>query len=167
MTKLSYSRNGQDYTLDTTALPQAALDYLLQYGFSQSLQDSIAGRAKAVREEMLARPENAPADWTPPSETEIAEMVSDDAHGTLLKRLDAIRNGSVATRGPAAPRDETAGIVREILLSIAKAKGVKLPKADSEEYAKMAGRVREAKAEYIAAELERRKNAVAEIELDL
>lgn len=159
--RLSYTHTvAGELTLDTETLPQAALDYLLQYGFSQSLQDSIAGRAKAVREEVLK--DNPEA-----SEADIKEAVDNELTGALLKRLDAIKAGEVATRGSGTPRDPAAGIVREMLQAIAKKQGKKLPKADSPEYAAMAAKVRAAKATEIAAELERRRNAVDDLDIEI
>lgn len=164
MTKLSYTREGTEFAIETATLPEAAITYLLQYGFAQSLQDSIAGRAKAVRDEMVA--EGKKEGNEAPTEAEIAEAIKQDLLGTLEKRMNAIMAGTVATRSPGAPKDEAAGIVREILLAHAKSKGLKLPKADSDEYAALAAKVREAKADYIKGELARRKEAVAlDIEL--
>ena len=54
MTKVTYTHaTAGELSLETSTLPESAISYLLQYGFSQSLQDSIAGRAKAVREELF------------------------------------------------------------------------------------------------------------------
>lgn len=167
MTKVSYSRDGVEYALEVETLPATAIAYLLQYGFAQSLQDSIAGRAKAVRDELTTKPEGAAGDWQPPSEAAIAEAIKSDLAGTLAKRMDAISRGEVASRGQAEPKDPAAGIVRELLVAYAKSKGKKLPKADSDEYKAMAAKMREAKAEWIAAELARRAAVADEIDIDL
>ena len=165
MTKLSYERNGKTYTIESGDVV-GGLDYLLQYGFSQSLQDSIAGRAKAVRDELTTRPEGN-TDWNMPDEATIEAAIAEDIDGMLQKRMNAILAGTVAVRGSAAPRDPAAGIVRELLVAWAKAKGKKLPKADSDEYAQLAAKMREVKADHIKAELARRAEAAADIEIDL
>lgn len=167
MTKLSYERGGKTYEAESTALPETAIAYLLQYGFSQSLQDSIAGRAKAVAEEMLPPVMDRKPDFVVPTQAQIDAAVAADIDGQLGKRLDAIVAGTVATRGPGAAKDPTSGIVRELLVAWAKGKDKKLPKADSDEYKALAAKMREAKADWIKAELERRATVADEIDIEL
>lgn len=167
MTTLSYERNGKTYTTDSDKLPATAIAYLLQYGFAQSLQDSIAGRAKAVAEEMLPPVADRKPDFVVPTEEQIKAAILSDLDGQLNKRLDAIVAGTVATRGPGVARDPTSGIVRELLVAYAKSKGKKLPKADSDEYKAMAEKMRTAKADWIKEELERRAEIADEIDIDL
>lgn len=166
MTTLSYERNGKTYTAEVETLPAPAIAYLLQYGFAQSLQDSIAGRAKAVEQE-LRNPDPKPANWVLLPDDQIANAVASDIEGTLNKRLDAIIAGSVATRGPGVARDPSSGIVRELLVAWAKEKGKKLPKADSDDYKALATKMREIKADFIKAELARREELALEIDIDL
>ena len=154
-TKLSYVRDGIEYACEVEALPPASIAYLLQYGFAQSLQDCIAGRAKAVREEGG-------------DETAIAQ----DLAGTLGKRLDAILQGTVGVRQSAESilPGRSAMFVRvakEFLTAIAKAQGKKLPKADSDEYRAMLRKVAEAKASEIEAEAARRTQATSGVEIEL
>lgn len=167
MTTLSYERNGKTYSAEVESLPAPAIAYLLQYGFAQSLQDSIAGRAKAVMEEMLPPVADRKPDFVAPAKEAIAAAILQDLDGQLNKRLDAIVAGTVATRGPGVARDPTSGIVRELLVAYAKAKGKKLPKADSDEYKAMADKMRQVKADYIAAELARRAEIEGEINIEL
>lgn len=167
MTTLSYERGGKTYTTEVETLPATAIAYLLQYGFSQSLQDSIAGRAKAVADEMLPPVADRKADFVVPTQAQIDAAVASDIEGQLGKRLDAIKAGSVATRGAGVARDPAAGIVRELLVAWAKAKGGKLPKADSDEYKALAAKMSAAKADWIKAELERRAAVGAEIDIEL
>lgn len=164
MTTLSYERNGKTYSTEVETLPATAIAYLLQYGFSQSLQDSIAGRAKAVEQE-LRNPDPKPQGWVLLPDDQITNAIASDIEGTLNKRLDAIVAGNVATRGPGTARDPAAGIVRELLVAWAKGKDKKLPKADSDEYKALAEKMRTAKADYIKAELERRATVDIDIEL--
>lgn len=167
----------KSFTLDTATITPEGIAYLLQYGFSQSLQDCVAGRAKKVRDEYTKAYETALAaserDGTeepdPIDEDEVEAAVEADLQGAMGKRLDAIRDGSVAIRVHSGneAKDPTSGIVRELLVAWAKSKGGKLPKADSEEYRALAGKMRELKADYIATELERRRSAVAELDIEL
>lgn len=166
MTTLSYERNGKVYSTEVETLPATAIAYLLQYGFAQSLQDSIAGRAKAVETE-LRNPDPKPQGWVLLPDDQIANAVASDIDGTLMKRLDAIIAGSVATRGPGVARDPAAGIVRELLVAWAKEKGKKLPKADSDDYKALAAKMREIKADFIKAELARREELALEIDIEL
>lgn len=167
MTKLSYERGGKVYETESSTLPETAIAYLLQYGFSQSLQDSIAGRAKAVAEEMLPPVADRKPDFVVPTQADIDAAVAADIDGMLQKRTAAIIAGSVATRGPGIARDPAAGIIRELLVAWAKAKGGKLPKADSDEYKALAGKMATAKADWIKGELERRAALEAEINIEL
>lgn len=165
MTTLSYERGGKVYATEVETLSATAIAYLLQYGWAQSLQDSIAGRAKAVAEEMLPPVADRKADFVVPTQTQIDAAVATDIDGMLQKRSAAIIAGTVATRGTGVARDPAAGIVRELLVAWAKAKGKKLPKADSDEYKALADRMREIKADDIKNELERRAALDVDIEL--
>jgi hypothetical protein len=167
MTTLSYERNGKVYSTEVETLPPTAIAYLLQYGFSQSLQDSIAGRAKAVVEELLPPIAERKPGFVVPTQEQIDAVVAEDIEGQLNKRLDAIKAGNVATRGTSVARDPAAGIVRELLVAWAKAKGGKLPKADSDEYKALADKMRAAKADWIKAELARRAEVAGEIDIEL
>lgn len=167
MTTLSYERGGKTYTTEVESLSATAIAYLLQYGFSQSLQDSIAGRAKAVAEEMLPPVADRKQDFVVPTQAQIDEAIAADIDGMLQKRTAAIVAGSVATRGSGVARDPAAGIVRELLVAWAKVKGGKLPKADTDEYKALAGKMATAKADFIAAELVRRASVSDEIDIEL
>lgn len=94
MTTLTYGRHGQTYSTKVEDLPAEAIAYLLQYGWAQSLQDSVAGRAKKVRDE---------ADGE--SESEIVAMIREDEHGTMLKRF--VESRAVAIDTEVARRMET------------------------------------------------------------
>ena len=169
MTKLTYTREGQEFSCDVESLPPAALAYLLQYGWAQSLQDCIAGRAKAVREEFA---ENAAKGLgVPLDEATIAAAVSADILGTLAKRADAIRAGEVGVRSPVASilPGRSAGFIsvaKEWLRAYAKAKGLKLPKADSDDYRALLAKYAQAMGEKIEAEAARRA-ATLDVDLDL
>jgi hypothetical protein len=160
--KVTYTRNEKTYEIDTDQVV-GGLAYLLQYGFSQSLQDSIAGRAKSVREEMTDA-KDKPAGWTVPSEAVIAAAIDADIDGMLQKRSAAILAGTVAVR-TSEPKDPWAGIIREILVKSAAKQGKKLPKADSDEYKALVEKVRTSKADWITKELARRAKMDMDIEL--
>lgn len=53
MVATRYARHGRTWGLDTDDL--SSLDYLLQYGYSQSMQDVVAGTRKSVWEELADR----------------------------------------------------------------------------------------------------------------
>jgi hypothetical protein len=100
--------------------------YLVQYGFKQSMQDSIAGYAKKLAEE------GKPDDAGPYTEAEIAELVAE----RQADRFDDIVSGEVGTRAGGGPR--LSGI-EKIMRDMAKdaikaavvAKGVKMPTGDT------------------------------------
>lgn len=120
MAKLSFG----DYILDTDALApetaQKTIDYLLQYGFSQSMQDSYAGpRAKAA----------AAVKEGKATEADVAEAVKT----ALDARFAAIVAATVGTRGPSGPKAspfdrEFYAVAKADLARRAKAKGKSLPK---------------------------------------
>lgn len=154
MTKLTYTRDGVEYACDVESLPAPALAYLLQYGWAQSLQDCIAGRAKVVRDEMAGQGEAA-----------IAAAVQADIAGTLAKRADAIKTGTVAKReGKSTGHSKPfLGVAREMLAAVAKARGLTMPKAKA--YAELLERFIAARRGAIQAEVERRAATVA-VDLD-
>jgi hypothetical protein len=123
MTKLSYKA----FSIDTEAVAPAGIEYLLQYGFAQSMQDCIAGRAKAVREELAEKMKQPDAIQL--TDAEIEAAVEADLKGALGKRMDAILAGTVAVRQAAEAKDPASGIVRELLVAWAKSKGGKLPQS--------------------------------------
>lgn len=146
---LKYSRHGVEFTLDPNTLPGEAIAYLLQYGFAQSLQDCVAGRAKKVRDEGGSE-----------------ENVVSDEIGTMQKRLDAIIAGSVnsGTRGPRDPFGSmVAKVAKEFLAAYARSKGKKLPKAGTDEMKELLAKFTTAKKAEIEAEAKLRLERNAEI----
>jgi hypothetical protein len=103
------------WTVNANDLPAAAVKYLLQNGFSQSMTDAAAF-TKAQKEGK--------------SEAEVAAMATE----ARQKRFDAILAGSVGTRvgGPRlSPVDRAKNdIVDERLAAICKARNVAMPKGD-------------------------------------
>lgn len=156
--ELKYSRNGNDYAVDSAELPEAAISYLLQYGWAQSLQDSIAGREKKVRDELATdSPDMAP--------DEVRQAVLDDLHGTMMKRMDAIVAGTIGVR-VTSERDELTGIARDIVRKQLAKKGVKLNMKNESDKAKFDGFVKTLLTEHrdvVIAEYNRRK----ELDIDL
>lgn len=131
MTTLSYSRHGTAFAVDVETLSPKAIAYLLQYGWSQSLQDSVAGRAKKVRDEMTEKDADVSAD-------DISAAVESDELGTMQKRMDAILNDTIGERSASVlltPFEKAFNaICSEKLKEYAKGKNKKLPKVDSDEY---------------------------------
>ena len=77
MTTITY----KTFSLETESLNSSALAYLIEYGFKQSLQDSVAGVKKAALEEGQ-------------TEADAEALVL----STMQVRFDAIIAGEVATR---------------------------------------------------------------------
>lgn len=101
--KLSYVNNGKEYSVETDTLGPDALAYLLLYGFRQSEQDSIAGRALKVRNEYLAKAKEAEAkgEFFDASEDTIQAAIAIDLDAALTKRRDAIQAGTIKAGGSA------------------------------------------------------------------
>lgn len=186
MTTLVYERDAVRYEAVVEELPATAIAYLLQYGWAQSLQDSIAGRGKAVLEEIAdshraalieaAKPNDPDpatiadqlAEYMQVNRTDIARQVSADIAGTLNKRADAIKSGTVGAR-VAQPRDAfltmCKRIAGEMISAALKAQNVKRPKPE-----KMEELVNAALAKHkdrIEAEATRRIEAANTIGLDV
>lgn len=168
MTKLSYERNGQEYAVQVESLPPQAIAYLLQYGFAQSLQDSIAGLAKATTEDWNARRTAAEAGGLTFDER-LEDTVFSAINGQLLKRLDAIVAGTIGTRTASAPRDPYAAecrkIAREMLTGALRAKGIAMPK-DKAKVEELLANIQEKYSARINAEARTRLEAKSSIVID-
>lgn len=96
------------------------LQYLLSYGWSQSLQDSVAAvKSKAKKDGK--------------SDEEIDTLVA----STMSDRANAILTGTIGVRGPGAPRlseidREIRKIGEEAMRAMAKGSNVKLPDRKTE-----------------------------------
>lgn len=101
----------QTYTIDTASLPQAGLDYLLNYGLKQSLWDAFAGAEAAYQDAMA---EWAKGDKTGPEPTKAAIV---DA--LVSKRLKSIQTGQMGVRNSGD------ALAREVRALIGKALGSK------------------------------------------
>jgi hypothetical protein len=105
-----YNRAGRTWQADTAKLPPAAIDYLLQNGFSQSLQDAFVGPAAKAKKEGEGQ-------------TTIDALIV----ASIEKRHDAILAGTVGAR-VGLGRDPVRTVAKEMLEAWAKANGFKLPK---------------------------------------
>jgi hypothetical protein len=104
------------------AIAESSVPYLLQYGYDQSMQDSIAGRAKRLRDKTH---EDAVKAGTTVDLDQLDRDVEADIQGALGKRHDAIVSGTVGTRvGRTA--DPLAPVAREIIGAQLAAKGLKV-----------------------------------------
>ncbi|HUP81175.1 MAG TPA: hypothetical protein VM260_21675, partial [Pirellula sp.] len=124
MTTVSYVRNGKTYSADVESMKPETIAYLLQYGWAQSLQDSIAGLAKKVAEE------NGDVDQA--------------IDGQLMKRSDAILSGSIAVRSVGESRDPLRSIANGM---VRKALALKGAKVDKEKFAALVQQLLETKRE--------------------
>lgn len=137
MEKLAYIRNGNEYAIavvdaesfkDGVAavalglnIPEVSVTYLLQYGFNQSEQDAAAQPASAAKKEKDSTPESVLA----------------AIHGSLMKRLAAIKAGTVAIKGGVGRvQSQFDALTREIIdaqmAAWALEKGKALPKKNAE-----------------------------------
>lgn len=134
------------------------IEYLLQYGWDQSLQDCIAGRAKKVRDEYAAKGVI--------DQDEIDLAVAADLEAALTKRAKAIVDGTVRERGSVGPRSETLfrQVAKEFLAKAAKAVKKKLP-TDKAKYKALFETFVEKNRAVIQAEVDRRKTDQTVIEL--
>lgn len=140
--------------------------YLLQYGYSQSLQDSIAGLDKKVRADVEKFAKALTVD-TPTDDAGInalAEMVEEDK---LADRSAKILAGTIGAPS-GVPRltgdDKLAdGIAREWLRAKAAEIKHKLPVADSDEYRDFVAAMLDQNRDEIMAEVEARKTKRATI----
>lgn len=167
MTTLSYTRNGQSFAIESDTLSPESIAYLLQYGWAQSLQDSIAGREKKVRDEYSAKEAELPDDTTDDQlarfhdERELAVMA--DIEGQLSKRMDAIVNNTISVRGVGEQRDPLKAVAQDMVRKAAASKGIKIAK---ELLVAKANELLETKRDVVQAEYNRRKETAIEIDLD-
>jgi hypothetical protein len=103
---------------------ESSVPYLLQYGYDQSMQDAIAGRAKRLRDKAQ---EDATKNGTAIDPDELDKSVEADIQGALGKKHDAIVNGTVGTR-VGRSSDPLAPIARKIVMKQLDAKGKKVGK---------------------------------------
>ena len=160
--KLAYTRNGKEYSVESVDLTETAIGYLLQYGWAQSLQDSIAGREKKVRDEIAAQV--AEGEISEMADDEINESVAAEIDGTLLKRSDAIINGTIRERGVGETRDPLRSVANDMLRKALAKAGKKVPK---EKFAELVSELLadETKRAKVQAELERRNASELDVEI--
>lgn len=138
--------------LPFTKINDAALAYLVQYGYNKSLQDSVAGMKKEMA--------GAGA-----SEEEITSALAAGRE----ERHNAVMNGTLGVRGPSSPRVSSLETtirriaVEEIKAKVAARKG-KLPKGDA--YDSLIAAYIAAKLEDLTAKAEVRLAASAAVVLD-
>lgn len=121
----------QSLSIDVSKIAPVGIDYLLQYGFAKSLQDSVAG----LKKDVLANRkdyEKDIADGEALSDEELAEVVIEDK---LQSRFEAIVAGTVGTRSTGARHTGVEkvmrDIAREVIFARAVEKKVKRPEGDN------------------------------------
>lgn len=168
--KLSYVNNGKEYSVDTETLGPDALAYLLMYGFRQSEQDSIAGRALKVRNEYLAKAKEAgdKGEFFDSSEDTIQAAIAQDLDGALTKRRDAIQAGTIKVGG-SAQRDPFGtlcwNIAQDMVVAAFKKKHGKGPKRD-DAFEALVDQCLEKHRDPIEAEAKRRQSLDITVDLD-
>lgn len=165
---LTYSRGETPFAVDPATLDDKAKAYLLQYGWAQSLQDSIAGAAKAKETELRATDQ-----FKAMPEGEQAQFLADEIELHILGKLDArmkaIIDGTIGAR-VAQPRDEVTVLAREqIRAALAKA-GKKIDvktEAGKAQFDKLVSDHITKSGDKLRAEIARRKEASVEVEIEI
>lgn len=155
-----FEKEGNKFQVDVEQLPAASVAYLIQYGFAQSMQDCIAGLAKAKRADLEATDDFKAGKLTPEN---IADEISLAILTQLEKRHKAIVEGTIGIRA-SAPRDELSSLAREQVRAALAKKGVKVEK---EKLAELVAAHIEKNRDKLVAELERRKASQFDVELEL
>jgi len=172
--ELKFEKMGSTFSVpDVDKLPAESIAYLLNYGYQQSMQDCIAGAAKAVAVELAdtAKKANKPL----PSDAELAQATRDTVLGLLGKRHDAIVAGEVGIR-QIGQRDPVLSLAREEIWTALrkpenadKAKAIRAMEKEARN-AKITELATAHKAKHQArleAEVKRRAEAGGEIEVEL
>lgn len=167
--ELNFEKNGDQYSVPKTEdLPAVSVAYLLNYGFQQSMQDCIAGVAKAVAVEFA---EKAKKDGTQVDPSALADATKQAIAGQLGKRLDNILKGEVGIR-TSVQRDPLMAIAREQVWIAIRAKedlhkAIKALEKDAKEakIAELAKGHLDKNRDRIQAEYDRRKAAVIDVTL--
>ena len=160
MTELSYEREGTKFVATVEQLPAASIAYLLQYGWAQSLQDTIAGLAKAKAQELHETDDYKSGKLT---DGNVADEVSLAILAQLEKRQAAILAGTIGVR-VGTVRDPLAGLAREQVKTALAKKGIKVEK---EKLAELVASHIAKNGEALRAELARRAADAVEVELDV
>ena len=150
--KAIYNKSGVEYSVETDSLPQISRDYLMQYGWDQSLQDCIAGVAKATR---IAR---AKAGDTA---EQVMAAIESAVAAKLAKRIDAIKAG---TMGLPTVRDPVRTLAVEYVTRALKKKGVQVTKA---RFAELVAEKVEKQRAALVAELARRDALELDVDVDI
>jgi hypothetical protein len=155
-------------------IAESSVPYLLQYGFSQSMQDSIAGAAKVVATDLAEQAKKAGKPM--PTDAEITAATEEHVAGLLGKRWDSLVSGDIGTRVP-TQRDPVLALAREEIWNILrrpenaeKAKAIRALDKEARN-AKITKLAEDYKAKYndkLVAEVARRKqNDTGEIDISI
>lgn len=148
-----------DFTLDPATINEAGLRYLIQYGYSQSLQDAVAGASAKLKAEMKDGQRVH-------SDVEVAVML----HDKLQARHNAIQAGEAGS-GRVGPRVSGVDkIMQDVAWETIRAHATKTKSKLPQDAAGRNALIGAYLAKYEArtrAEAERRMAAVEEIEINL
>ena len=146
---------------DELGVATDAVHYLLDYGYGKSMQDCIAGRAKALKEEILAKAKKEGK--AAPKDSAIEAEIATDETARLQKRHDAIVAGEVGTRGP---HDTLRALATELVRDKLAEKKMK---ADKEQFAKFVSDLLTIpeKRKMVQAEYDKRQASKAKLTFDL
>lgn len=165
---LTYSRNGKTYETDSDKLSPQSAQYLLQYGWAQSLQDSIAGLEKRIEAECLAAYKKANAEVDPNGELfsdnheQTKATIAAGLEGALLKRSDGILSGTITTRSAREERDPLRSIAIDMVRRAVAKKGIKI---DKDKLAELVNKLLETDRSKVENEMQRRKELEIDVEI--
>ena len=149
--KAIYNKAGKEYSVETDSLPGVSQEYLMQYGFDQSLQDCIAGVAKATRTARAKAGDTA---------EQIMAAIELAIEVKLQKRIAAIVAG---TMGLPTVRDPVRTLAVEYVTRGLKKKGVTVTKA---RFAELVAEKVEKQRAALVAELARRDALELDVDVD-
>lgn len=150
--KAVFNKGEKAWSIETDSLPVASKNYLMQYGFDQSMQDCIAGLAKAVTIARQKAGDSAAA---------VVIAVEKAINEKLQKRMDSIVAG---TMNVPQPRDPIRTLAAEY---VNKALVKKATKVTRERFAELVTAHVEKHRAWLVKELARREaGSGPEVELD-
>ena len=167
MTTLIYGRYDATFSTQVESLPAKALEYLLQYGWAQSLQDSIAGAEKTKRLELMETDQ-----FKVMLEANREQFLADEVQLHILAKLEArmksIMDGTIGAR-VGQPRDPITSLAREQIKGALAKAGKKIDtktEAGKAQFESLVAAHVAKNGDKLRAELARRAEAPVEIDLD-
>ena len=121
-----------DHEVVVADLSDAGIAYLLAYGFRQSVQDVIAGKAKAMKDETVSAEDSVELGVEPDTKRWNDAEIASALHDLQTRRVAAIVSGDIGLPRAGGPKAETMLVsiaVERLRAKLAKA-NTKLPTGD-------------------------------------